>query len=244
MDLKSGSFTLIPARTRKGGESSLTVRGCRRSVVDGARCLGAWVSGTGEDRTERVFLMSAWSRAFWANARVLTNRRAPIKSRIRFWKSLLYGISDHRLVSIRPVKSNVAALETASNKLLRFIVGARPRADETRESFCIRRNHLISLSKQESRLSVTERLCWKRVTWVEHIWRDKHSRLVHLLQVHDELFLQTVRALVGNLSGSRSIYAGAMQTPASPGMPVWWAAGWLSANGKNLGQPAWNCTHI
>ena len=130
------------------------------------------------------------------------------------------------------MKSNVAALETASNKLLRFIVGARPRADETRESFCIRRNHLISLSKQESRLSVTERLCWKLVTWVEHIWRDKDSRLFHLLQVHDELFLQTVRALVGNLSGSRSIHAGATQTRASPGMLIRWAAGWLEEVGR------------
>ena len=197
MSLKTDSSILIPARTRKGGDSSCVFGGVRWAVVDGVRCLGAWVSCTGEDKTERSYLMNAWSRMFWATARILTNRLASIKSRMRFWRSLLYGISDHRFVSIRPVKTNVAALETASNKLLRFIVGARPNAEDTRESFCIRRNHLISLSKRECKLDVRHRLCWKLVTWVEHVWRHKQSRAFILLQVHDDCFLQTIRAFVG-----------------------------------------------
>ena len=82
MDLKPSSFTLVLVRTRLSGDFSIVVDGCKWSVVDGVRCLGAWVSGTGEDRTERTFLANAWTRMFWANAKALTNRLAPIHSRL------------------------------------------------------------------------------------------------------------------------------------------------------------------
>ena len=182
-----------------------------------------------------MFLVNAWSRIFWTHARVLTNRLAPLQSRMRFWRSLLSGISDHRFVSVRPCKSSLLALETASNKLLRFIVGARPGANDTAESFSIQRNHVISAAKVECRFDVRNRLCWKLVTWIEHIWRHKDSRLFTLLQVHDELLLQTVRALAGNTSGNRSIRAGATRTRASAGMPLRWAAGWLEDVGRACG---------
>ena len=136
MDLKPESFVIVPARTRKSGNQEMILDGCRWEVVDGLRCLGSWISGTGEDGTECRFLANCWSRMFWANARVLTNRIASVQSRIRFWRSLVYGVSDHRFVAIRPAKFSLDTLESASNNLLKFIVGVRLLLDKTQEGFC------------------------------------------------------------------------------------------------------------
>ena len=66
---------------------SRVLRGFQWTVVDGVWCLGDGVSGTGDDKLERSFLMSAWSRVLSANASVLMERLAPIKTRMFFWKT-------------------------------------------------------------------------------------------------------------------------------------------------------------
>ena len=241
MDLKPDSFVLVPARTRQAGGSCVVLDGCSWEVVDGCRCLGAWVSGTGKDRSERTFLANCWSRMFWANCRVLTNRVASVSSRLRFWKSLVYGVSDHRFVGIRPCKSNLDALEASSNKLLRSIVGARPSSDDSPETFCIRRNKLISTLKEECSFGIRKRFCYKIVTWVEHLWRHKESHLYKLLYIHDDCWLRTMRVLV-NPSCAHGFYeSGATRTRSGPGAPLRWGAGWLerlSAGGGGWENPS------
>ena len=130
------------------------------------------------------------------------------------------------------MKTNLQSMETASNKLIRFIVGARPLHDETKESFCIRRNHLIASCKVEAKVCVRQFLCWKLVTWVEHLYRKQSGVLFKLLVSQDELWLQTCRALAGNTGVGRSIFAGATQTRSSPGFPLRWGEGWLEDVGR------------
>ena len=172
MDLKPDSFVIVPACTRKSGDKKVILDGCRWEVVDGVRCLGSWISGMGEDGTEFRFLANCWSRMFWAHARVLTNRIVSVQSRMRFWRTLVYGVSDHRFVGIQPAKSSLDTLEAASNKLLRFIVGVRPLLDEPQEAFCRRRNRLITAAKNSCKFGIQTRFCWKVITWVEHLWRQ------------------------------------------------------------------------
>ena len=151
--------------------------------------------GTGEDTTECRFLSNCWSRMFWAHARVLTNRIASVQSRMRFWKSLVHAVSDHRFVGIRPAKSSLDVLERASNKLLKFVLGVRPLLEESQVAFCRRRNRLISAAKDACKFGILSRFCWKVVTWVEHLWRHKSSLNYVLLLLHDDMWLRTMRAL-------------------------------------------------
>ena len=104
-------------------------------------------------------------------------------------------ISDHGFVGIWPAKSSLDVLESASNKLLRFILGARPLLEESQEAFCRRRNRLITSAKNACKFGIKSRFCWKVVTWVEHLWRHKSSPNYLLLSLQDDLWLRTMRAL-------------------------------------------------
>ena len=66
MKLKPSSMIIVPARTRKAGESELVV-GERWRVVDKEKVLGSWLTSTGEDRSERASVMSAWNIIYWKN---------------------------------------------------------------------------------------------------------------------------------------------------------------------------------
>ena len=78
-------------------------------------------------------------------------------------------------------------------------------------------------------------ICWKVATWVEHLWRHKSSYNYMLLQLHDDLWLRTMRALADPSFSHGSIERGATRSRSGPGVPLRWASGWLEQLGAGGG---------
>ena len=219
MDLKPDSLVVIPARAKQFGEYyTIAFNGETWTVADCTKCLGRMISGTGEDLSERRALAASWRRLFWKNCKILCNRMAPLHSRMRFWKQLLWGVSDYRLAMLRPIKTNIAALETEANKFTAYIVGARPSATESKETFMRRKNREISSAKSEVNLDIPRRHCWKLCSWMEHIHRHPEQPCLDALLCQNAEWLQERRIEYG---GRRT------QSRTHPGPPIRWDNGWI-----------------
>ena len=127
MRLKPSSMAIVPARTKLLGESTLSTEGGSWRVVDRELVLGTWLTGTGEDKSDRLSIMSSWNRIFWKNAKYLTNIKASPSARLKFWKILSFGVSDFRFPGIRPCRKSGDELEAYFNKFFKWIVKAPPR---------------------------------------------------------------------------------------------------------------------
>ena len=75
-ELKLDSLQAVPARCKALGSQNVHQGGAVWEVLDEVKCLGDWVFGVGNDRTDLSALMNAWTRAFWANGRLWINSRA------------------------------------------------------------------------------------------------------------------------------------------------------------------------
>ena len=179
--------------------------------------------------SERRALAASWRRLFWTNCKVLCNRLAPLQARMRFWKQLLWGVSDYRLAMLRPIKTNIAALETEANKFTAYIVGARPTATESKEMFMRRKNREISKAKLEAHLDLPRRHCWKLCSWMEHIHRHPEQPCLDALLCQNSAWLQARRH---DLGGRRT------QTRTHAGPPIRWDSGWVQAITDQIGE--WN----
>ena len=169
----------------------------------------------------------SWRKLFWKNYNLLCNRMAPLESRMRFWKQLVFSLADYRFAMLRPVKTNLVALEPECNRFVSFIVGARVREDESREKFAVRRNKEIRAAKQQVGLDIGRRVCWKLCTWLEHIHRHPAQPCLELLQCQNAQWLASRRSDFG---GSQT------RTRQHPGMPMRWDTGWVQAVADVVGD--------
>ena len=166
MDIKPRSRCIIPASTRSFGQQVLQVGGNDWIRTDAAYTLGNWVTSTGEHRSEAKALSSAWSKAFWANHRLLTNRFAPVAGRMKVWKNMCFSLGDHRWPLMRPTLTCAEKLDTCVNRLCRFIVGMRPIAGQDVEAFCRDRNRKVASLRQEVEFDLRYKWSLKLVTWM------------------------------------------------------------------------------
>ena len=163
--------------------------------------------------------MNAWNRIFWKNARTLTNSHASQLSRMRYWRTLCYGVSDHRLPGIRLCSTTGKELEGYFNKFVRRIVKVFPSHGEDVDEFCRRRNRVVAAIKEEAKVCVTMRWCFKITTWLEHLHRHTDTIGHMFMTIQNDLWLRTMRCLVGGLARSWTTDSGATGTRASPGRP-------------------------
>ena len=122
MHIKPDSKLVIPARTKQRGVGSVEVGGEVWEERDNTLLLGSWLTATGDDLLERNALYVSFNRAFWKHARSLCNSRAPLASRLRFWKRLAFGLADFRLAGIAPGKRKGEAMETYLNSFIKQII--------------------------------------------------------------------------------------------------------------------------
>ena len=193
--------------------------------------LGCAVSGVGKDAADMTSVKCSWERAFWANARYLRNSKAPLDSRLKFWRSIAFGIGDYHFPGWRPAKAAASSVEAAHNKILSRILALRPSLDDSAATFSKRRNAAIARLKASHKLCVRSRWAFKLVTWMEHLHRHKDSVAFKLLGVQDDECLRTCRYL----AGSQSLDAGATGTRAGRGYPLRWGAVWIEAVGLKCG---------
>ena len=163
--------------------------------------------------------MNSWNRVFWKNAKSLMNRHAPILSRLKYWKTLSFAVSDFRFPGLRPCRQHGDSLEAYFNKFVRWIVHLPPRHDENAHDFCVRRNRAICKLKKEARVDVRFRWCLRVVTWMEHLFRHPDSCGFLCLEVQDSAWLRSRREHMGG--------TGARGTRSGPGCPARFTDSWF-----------------
>ena len=229
MKVKPSSRVIVPAESTKKGERVYECDGLRWPVRDREYLLGSWLTGTGEDSSERLSLCNSWSRAFWMNAKFLMNRRAPTICRAKLWRSICYGLGDFRFAGMRPNKTHGERLEAYNNKFLFRIIGYRPAEGETVRSFCVRRNHAVRQLKLDAKIDVRRRWIYKVTTWIEHLRRHPSCIGNILLNSQGDEWLRERRRRVGKFGRSRTEDAGETATRSVGGFPHRYASTWLEA---------------
>ena len=209
MYIKHDSRFVVPSRTKTlGNKTFVSETGRAWEVVDSVTCLGNIVSGSGSEVGNFHRIMNAISRTFWANHKALVNRQAPVSSRLKFWRCLVFSVCDYYFAGLRPVVSVAEKFEAHINKLARFVVGVRPLLEDTKAQFSIRRNSEIARYKSLAGFDFRGRWGYKLATWVEHIHRHPESPAFALLESQDDSWLRQRRIDVGKFGGSRSIHSG------------------------------------
>ena len=189
-------------------------------------CLGYCISATGDTAQYRAKFRQQLRGCFWANSRILLNRRAPVGNRLRWWRSLSKGLGDYRFALWPYQPTAVDELESCQHKLLSFVVGPRPRENESMVSFCIRRNREVSNEVIRAKTRIASHLAMKTVTWIEHLMRHPDCPATRLLLEQTPEWLETCRILAGTCPESSS-EAGRTMTRAGRGQPIrylgrWW----------------------
>ena len=232
MRLKPSSFEAIQSATRNRGPRERLVNGEVWFVKDSLKCLGTWIASTGECNSQANALMSLWSRAFWANSKLLTNRRASITSRLRFWGRIAFGLADHIWATLKPSVALASRLDSSLNKLIKFIVGVRPLLGESPAEFCKRRNRVVASEKTRAKFDMRLKWAKKLTTWVEHLHRHPENVSLSLTQTQDDSWLRERRREAGGFGASRSEHRGATNTRAGCGVPIRWGERWLEDIGS------------
>ena len=234
-ELKFDSLQAVPARTKALGSQRVHDGGVVWEVLDEVKCLGSWVSGVGSDRTDLRALMSAWTRAFWANSRLLTNSRASNASKFRAFKALIYSVGDHLWLGLRPGVTKAQALDTHINKLCRRILRLPRLEGEEIDVFAIRRMSAISDLKAQVGIDIRGRWATKLVSYVEHCHRHKLLPWCFMNSQTDR-WLREQRAKIGKFGSSRKPEGGETGTRAGLGYPWRWAERWYEGVGCSCGR--------
>ena len=234
-DLKSDSLEVIPATYKAITSTVAKDDGVEWQIRHKTKCLGTWLCGTGSDTYDQHALMSAWTRAFWANSKTLLNRKASVLARLKIWKGLSFAIADHFWAGLKPSATTADHLEARFNKLCHLIVGLQPVSDDTAASFCTRRNRNLTYLKLEARVDVRFRFAYKVVTWLEHLTRHKDLPAYSFLISQTDEWLREKRYAAGSFGKSRNADAGATNTRTHPGFLVRWGSGWLEAMTSRAG---------
>ena len=130
---------------------------------------------------------------------------------------------------MRPLKQRGRELEAFSNRLISRIIGLRPMEEESKASFCIRRNSAVAQLKRKVGFSMRFRWCQKLVSWVEHIRRHHDSLAYSFSTAQGDDWLRERRAEVGAFGISRSLDAGETKKRMGRGAPHRFFSGWLEA---------------
>ena len=170
--------------------------------------------------------------------RVLTNSRAPVVARLKFWKKCLFPACDHYLAGIKPTINAAERFDSHINKLARFIVKVQLQAGDDRETFCRRRNSQIARFRKLAEFDFRCRWGLKLATWVEHLHRHRESPAFALLTTQDDAWLRQRRMEVGMFGKSRGLYSGETRTKAL-GTVQRWGTSWLERV-RDLHEHGWD----
>ena len=89
--------------------------------------------------------------------------------------------------------------------------------DESPERFCRRRNRVVAVERDRAGLDVQRDWALCLVRWMEHLHRHPSYPASLLLAVHDDIWLQTLRALHSSEGSDVALRAGRTGTRAGKG---------------------------
>ena len=112
-------------------------------------------------------------------------------------------------------------------KLVGFICGSRPTAEESAEVFVRRRRREVKFHIVNGRAALSDHWALKLVTWLEHLQRHQGCPASLLLQEQTPAWLETCRILSGRALMYRSDHGGQTRTRSGRGQPIrylgqWW----------------------
>ena len=188
--------------------------------------LGFTISATGDTSYCRDRLRRQFNGAFWANSKILLDKKCAVAGRLRFWRSLSKGIGDSRYASWPVQSSAMQEVDAVMNKFIALIVGMRPREDETAKQFAVRRNKSLARTTSDGDLRCSRHWAYKVTTWLEHCQRHQNQPSGRLLRCQDPEWLRHQRALAGGVHLFGTADAGVTRTRAGPGKPVRYLGLW------------------
>ena len=146
------------------------------------------------------------------------------------------GLGDFRFAGMRQSKAYGNALDSYNNKFVFRILGLRPTGQESKESFCVRRNHAVRQAKIEAKLDIRRRWMYKICTWIEHLRRHDDSIAHTCLMAQGDAWLRDRRRAVGKCGKSRSEHSGETATRSGAGPVHRFASGWLEYMDATLAE--------
>ena len=132
------------------------------------------------------------------------------------------------------VHTAARVVEGWHSRTLQRIVRVQCVEGEARDTFCRRRNRVVQAARDGAGLCITREWALCLVRWLEHLKRHPDFPAAQLLEVQDDLWLQTLRALHPSADGV-SLSAGRTGTRGGAGKPNRWWAFWVAALTDELG---------
>ena len=226
---KPGSYEVISASHRAYVDAEFVRDYVTWRHVSSLVSLGQSWSCTGSQAEDRKRLRRSWEACFWRNARVLTCRKINLQSRLNFWRLLSCGIGSFRFAMWTPSCGSAKLVDGWHNLILHRIVRVQYEQGEEPDRFCRRRNRIVSTMRDKLNLRITPQWAMCLVRWLEHLQRHPESPGSMLLEVQDDLWVQTLRALNVKSASFDNVLSGRTNTRSGPGKPIRWAESWVQA---------------
>ena len=85
----------------------------------------------------------------------------------------------------------------------------------------------MATARDNANLGVTSQWALCLVRWLEHLKRHPDIPAAALLEVQDDVWLQTIRALTSGDVSPSSLVGGRTGTRSGPGKPIRWSESWV-----------------
>ena len=195
------------------GNRDLVACDCSWSVADTTTVLGHIIQSTGGCDQDFAATTRALWRSFFANAGKFGNRRLSLQCKLKLLSRATVPHLDGHSARWPFAQSRANQLNKLQRKMLAVCIPVVSYAEESAESYCWRRNKVISdVQSRMGKWSV--RWARKQLSWCEHLCRDRNdwSWGAKLLSVRtpDELAIR--RAQLGR--------------PQTRTVPSWCASRW------------------
>jgi len=225
--LKPESHEVISASHRLYRDHDFVQSGTTWHHVSLLQSLGQCISCTGAQAEDRRRLRRSWEASFWRNSKILSCERISLTSRLQFWRMLSCGIGSFKFSMWTPSCSAARMVEGWHNLILQRIMRVRSQAGEPSDNFCRRRNRAVATARDNANLGVTSQWALCLVRWLEHLKRHPDIPAAALLEVQDDVWLQTIRALTSGDVSPSSLVGGRTGTRSGPGKPIRWSESWV-----------------
>ena len=145
MQVKDDSLSIVPSSTRKLSWPSTKVRGVECPVVHEAKCLGYYVTCSGDVSKNRQRLLGALRGGLRTGRRHM--KGLPCAMRAHWWKIQYRGLIGYFAAFLGLSRSMMRLFEVIDNAGARFVANLRPNNNSHQLLMSVKSEHAIDVPK-------------------------------------------------------------------------------------------------